>query len=152
MFSIEIDDRAIKALHPIKLRDISAPLHAFAALLQAETDLMFSQAGGPGSALSGGEARGVKWEPLSQKYKKRPSGARVSPASALLQDTGTLRQLAAHEIVRFTPTSMVLGTRLVYASAQNKKRPFLFITEADGDKFLTMLNDYAEKTLDGKAL
>lgn len=147
MFSVEVDASQLDSFHPKKMRDISPALHIFASYMQAQTDLMFVNAGGPGSAMSGGSYRGVHWEPLSTKYRRRPSGARVSASSALLQDTGTLRQMAAHEIVRITPTTMAIGTRLKYASWIDKKRPFLFVTEKDGDKFMALLDKYMDQQL-----
>lgn len=152
MFNLELDASQLTDFHPSKMKDISPILKAFSAYMAVQTDKQFEHAGGPGSAVTGGEYRGVKWAPLSAKYRRRPSGALVSPASALLQDTGTLRQLAATEIVRITPTTLEMGTRLPYAAAQNEKRPFLFVTDKDGDKFLAMLDDYFGKLMNKRIM
>lgn len=118
-------------------RDISPVLRAFHAYMVRQTDLMFEKAGGPGSAVAGGEYRGVTWPGFASQYTRkdgtevpawggvpradgkgsvkprlRPSGQPVTPASLLVQDTGRLRQRAASEVLEITPFSLAFGTRL----------------------------------------
>lgn len=125
----------------IHFTNLSPILHQFAAYMVRQTDRVFEEAGTPGSGQAGGvSSRGVTWEPFTKRYRKRPSGRRVTPLSALLHDTGTLRKLAATEITTVTPTSLIMGTRLPYAAAQNAKRPFLFLVERDADVLMDMLS------------
>lgn len=147
--------------------DLEPVFRAWHAYMVAETDMMFEKAGGPGSAVRGGEYRGVKWSPFSPQYiradgtvipawggvpkvrgkgrvkaRKRPSGKPVTPASLLMQDTGRLRQRAATEVVEITPATLTFGTRLVYAPYQDALRPFLFVTDEDADILAEMVGDF----------
>lgn len=143
-------------------------LQAWHAYMVRQTDLMFEEAGGPGSAVHGGRARGVYWPPFAPQYvrksdgvvvpawggvprvrgggrvqpRKRPSGQPITPASLLVQDTGRLRQRAAREYVEVSPASLVFGTRLEYAPYQQELRPFLFVTDEDADVLADMVADY----------
>jgi len=137
-----------------------------------QTDEMFVRAGGPGSGQMGGSHRGVEWKPFSPQYiradgtvvpawggvpkvrgagfvkpRMRPSGQPVTPSSLLIQDTGRLRQRAATEIVRITPTTLVFGTALEYAAYQDRLRPFLFATEEDIDYLAKLILDELEEGL-----
>lgn len=141
--------------------DLSPMLKAFHAYMVKQTDVMFAKAGGSGSAYRGGEARGERWMPFALQYtrkdgtevpawgipgevrgRQRPSGKPVTPASFLMQDTGRMRQRAANDIVEIRPSSLVFGTNLEYAAAQDAMRPFLFFTEQDADKAAQMMADY----------
>lgn len=147
---------------------LEEPLIAWHAYMVRQTDLMFEEAGGPGSAVRGGSARGVVWPPFAPQYirktdgvvvpawggvpklrgkgmvkpRKRPSGQPVTPASLLVQDTGRLRQRAATEVVEVSPASLVFGTRLEYAPYQQELRPYLFVTDEDADILAEMVADY----------
>lgn len=130
--------------------DLSPFFHAFHAYMVSQIDRQFETAGGGGSALQGGSARGVYWAPYSQRYlgRKRPSGARVTAGSRLLQDTGRLRQMAATEIVRTGPKSLAFGTRLRYAGWQNARRPWAFIADEDANKAVEMLGQVLDRGLE----
>ena len=149
---------------------------AWHAYMVRQTDRQFAEAGATGSAAEGGEYREVEWSPLAAQYvrkdgttvpawggvprvdgkglvkpRQRPSGQPVSPASQLLQDTGRLRQRAATEEVRVTPTTLAFGTRLEYAAFQQALRPFLFVTDEDADKLAEWVADAVGGEFDGES-
>lgn len=147
--------------------DLSPVWRAIHAYMVAQTDRTFEEAGGPGSAIRGGESRGVQWAPFAPQYtrsdgsvipiwggvervdktaevqpKQRPSGRPYTPASLLVQDTGRLRQRAATEVVEISPASLVFGTRLEYAGFQDALRPFLFVSDQEADHIAEMIADF----------
>lgn len=61
----------------------------------------------------------------------RPSGTRVTPASNILQDTGTLMARAAASVFARTSDLLRFGTTLQYATRQHEQRPFLFFALPD---------------------
>ena len=164
MLSVNIKVTRPKDKTKIDLEPVYRAWHAY---MISETDMMFEKAGGPGSAVRGGEYRGVRWAPFSPQYiradgtvvpawggvpkvrgkgrvkpRLRPSGKPVTPASLLMQDTGRLRQRAATEVVEVTPATLVFGTRLEYAPYQDALRPFLFVTDEDADLLAEMVAEY----------
>lgn len=82
----------------------------------------------------------VSWNTGDQK-RKRPARHYVSAGSKLLQDTGLLRN-SALGVFSVTKDRMDASTPVKYANRQNKLRPFVFITEQDGDKLTKMINSH----------
>ena len=173
MIRVEIEVAPNKKAKPSDFHDAFVTWYAY---MQKQTDEMFVRAGGPGSAEAGGSYRGVTWDPFAPQYirktdgatvyawggtpklrgsgmvkpRLRPSGQPITPASLLMQDTGRLRQRAATDIVRITPTTMAFGTNLEYAAAQQDMRPFLFVTEEDADKLADLVAKKIEEAFGGE--
>lgn len=130
--------------------DVRPVFREFAQYMRVVTDNTFSQ------LRSGGFYRGVFWGYFADQYtrktdgvtvpawggvskvhgsgsvkgRKRPSGARVSPGDAIVQDTMLLRGQAA-VVLTMKPDFLRMGTNLSYAKYQARKRPFLFFTSQD---------------------
>ena len=56
----------------------------------------------------GGEVRGYPWEGLSTRYKKRPSGQKVSPPSIINKDTGRLQAAIVSSPTRIVRKTLLL--------------------------------------------
>jgi hypothetical protein len=138
-----------------KAADLRKPNKKFAQYFRVAVDRHFK------ALKKGGTNRGVTWKPFAPQYTRktdgavvpawggtkkvrgagrvkgrlRPSGTRITKGSALLQDTNTLRSRATLTI-RQTRTSMEVGPQGVnYAAKQHARRPFLFFTQSDGNKY-----------------
>ena len=134
----------------------------FAQYMRVQTDNTFE------ALRLGGRFRGVLWKYFAPQYtrktdgvtvpawggvpkvrgsglvkgRKRPSGARVRQGDAIMQDTETMRGMAAL-VVRMDRYMARLGVQGVnYAAAQHKRRPFLFFVQADADELVGMLRLY----------
>ncbi len=80
----------------------------------------------------GGTHREVTWKPFADVSigSKRPSGERITNASNLMQDTGTLaRRTGSTFVIQASGASF--ETRLPYAKLQHTMRPPLFWTDKD---------------------
>ena len=150
---ITIDDRELReTLQQLEDRgaDLSIPLLRFRQYMTVQTDSMFSMLS---NARGGGSHRGVRWGGFAPQYTRkdgtvipawggvkkvrgtgvvkgrlRPSGTRVTAASAIMQDTGNLRGKATSTLFRRTKNLLTFGTSptVHYAAAQEAMRPYLF--------------------------
>lgn len=71
------------------------------------------------------------------KGKKRPSGKRVTKSSSLLRDTGRLAAATGMTLsFKRQGKTMILGTNVAYAEAQQARRPFLFFQVPQDEEVL----------------
>lgn len=71
------------------------------------------------------------------KGKKRGSGKRVTKSSHLLRDTGRLSAAAGATLsFQRQGKTMILGTNVAYAEAQQARRPFLFFQVPQDEEVL----------------
>lgn len=57
---------------------------------------------------NGGEVRGYPWEGLSPRYKKRPSGQKVTASSVINKDTGRLQAAIVSSPTRIVRKTLLL--------------------------------------------
>lgn len=138
-------------------RDFSAPLKQWYVYMLSQTARTFRALG----KKNAGAYRGVSWPwfaPIRTTRdgkritvpaegdgitlgKMRHSGKRVTAGSRLLQDKGLLRNAAIGRMT-ISPFSLAADTPVKYAADMQKMRPFVFITEADGEKLTKMINSH----------
>lgn len=130
--------------------DFTRPLLTFRQYMAVAVDSLFDVLSyGRGNATH----RGVSWPGFAPQYtrqdgtvvpawggipkvrgkgmvkgRKRPSGTRLTPVSAIMQDTGNLRGKAITALFRQTKTAISFGTpeSVNYAGEQAARRPYLF--------------------------
>lgn len=101
------------------LKDLQPLLDGIGEYVSERTEKTFD------TLAHGGSFRGVNWPPLSKNYKKRPSGAKVTPSTRLLDDTGRLKQQAINPRID-NRGAITFEVDLDYAKSVAKRRPFLF--------------------------
>lgn len=130
--------------------DFTRPLLSFRQYMAGAVDSLFDVLSyGRGQASH----RGVSWPGFAPQYtrkdgtvvpawggipkvrgkgmvkgRKRPSGTRLTPVSALMQDTANLRGKAITALFRQSKTALSFGTpeAVDYAGEQAARRPYLF--------------------------
>ena len=171
---ITIDDHELReTLQQLKERgaDFYFPLLRFRQYMAVETDSMFSMLSN--ARGGGGSHRGVRWGGFAPQYTRkdgtvipawggvkkvrgtgvvkgrlRPSGTRVTAASAIMQDTGNLRGKATSVQFRRTNNLLTFGTSptVRYAADQEAMRPYLFFfTPKDSDVLVEEFTRYLWK-------
>ena len=70
--------------------------------------------------------------------KRRPSGARVTAESLIMQDTGALLA-AAGQSNRISPSELVTAVNVGYAGEMQRQRPFWFIEQGVDDVWIRSL-------------
>jgi hypothetical protein len=173
---IDLDDKDFQKLIK-KLAEegtnFKKPLNKFRAYMAHQVDTMWDVL-----SSGGGTHRGVRWKPFAPQYTRksgttvphyggipkvrgkgrvkgrlRPSGRRLTAASQLMQDTGTLRSRATATVFQSTRTRLSFGTSpsLTYAEQQAQARPFLFFYKRkDTPALLKMLNEHLDNITRGK--
>lgn len=137
----EVDDRSLmSAVRVLGMAtgNYRRPLALFQNYMRTVTVRHFQ------ALAQGGTHRGVYWPYFSPHYTVRPSGQRVRPGDAVLQDTRRLLRSVTSQIDYQIAgdTFLTWGTRLRYAAEQDARRPFLFFAEQDVAKLERLLEKH----------